>query len=67
MEGGGATKREMLEYTESRDITWLGQDGRSTVTAFVVNPSATKAIDGFEDVTALPVLPGGKLFTIGGG
>jgi hypothetical protein len=52
-------------YTEDRRITWLGQDGRETVTVFVVNPSATKVIDGFDNVASVPVLPGGK-FTIGG-
>jgi hypothetical protein len=64
---GGPATQPLDDYTEDRGITWLGQDdGPATVTAFVVNPSGTKAIGGFEDVTSVPVLPGGKLFTIGG-
>jgi hypothetical protein len=64
---GDPADHPLVGYTEDRGIVWLGQDdGPATVTAFVVNPSGTKTIAGFEDVTSVPVLPGGKLFTIGG-
>jgi hypothetical protein len=61
-----STGQTALEYTQDRGITWEGQDGRETVTKFVMNPSALEPTAGFEEEMALPTRNGGDLFGLRG-
>ncbi|MGY1727850.1 hypothetical protein ACI79J_12850 [Geodermatophilus sp. SYSU D01062] len=62
---GVGAPQPLTEYARDRGVTWVGQGDEDTVTEFVLNPSALKFVDGFEDVVVLPAPWGGTTVRIG--
>ncbi|MDH3303446.1 MAG: hypothetical protein OES24_23325, partial [Acidimicrobiia bacterium] len=56
-----STGQTAFDYTRDRGITWVGQDGRATVTKFVMNPSPAEVNPGFEERFDIPTRGGGGL------
>lgn len=58
------SRTSLLEHTRDTGATWVGQDGRETVTVFVLDPPEEEPLRGFEDVERRATVPGGQAFTL---